>query len=93
MPPFDFDPLDDSKASMPELENFDTPETDREHQQKRVVIRIDYDLCEATGVCAEVCPETVLEHVNGHTSVINADKCTECWLCVENCISGAIEIG
>ena len=57
-----------------------------------MVVTIDYDLCEATGVCAEVCPEDVLEHDNGRTNVINAAACTRCWICVDNCVSGAIEI-
>ena len=85
-------PFDDNSSSVSELDNVDDGDTGRQLGQGAVV-RIDYDLCEATGVCAEVCPEDVLEHVNGNTRVIAPQKCTECWLCVENCVSGAIEIG
>ncbi len=60
---------------------------------QRTVIRIDYDICENTAVCSEVCPENVLEPGRGHTLVVKPEACTECWICVENCVSGAIEIG
>jgi Fe-S-cluster-containing hydrogenase component 2 len=43
-------------------------------------------------VCAQVCPEDVFEHEDGVTRVVQAQACTECWTCVENCASGAIEI-
>jgi NAD-dependent dihydropyrimidine dehydrogenase PreA subunit len=93
MSPFDCDPFDDAKPSMPELEKIETDDQDRTNQFTGAGIKIDFDLCEATGVCAEVCPEDVLEHINGNTKVIAAQKCTECWICIENCVSGAIEIG
>jgi NAD-dependent dihydropyrimidine dehydrogenase PreA subunit len=57
----------------------------------RVVI--DPELCESTGVCADVCPEAVFEHENGTTRVVNPQACTNCWICVDHCVSGAIEIG
>ena len=55
-------------------------------------VRIDDDLCERTGCCAMVCPENVLEFDRAQPRVINAAACTNCWLCVDNCVSGAIEI-
>ena len=60
-------------------------------QGGKPTIRIDYDLCEDSGTCYQVCPEDVIE-MRGHATVAAAEKCTECWLCVENCASGAIEI-
>lgn len=60
---------------------------------KQTVIRIDYDICEDSGVCTEVCPEDVLTLRGGHTRIDKPEACTECWICVENCVSGAIEIG
>jgi MinD superfamily P-loop ATPase len=59
----------------------------------RSVVRIDYDVCDTSGVCAMVCPEEVLEFKEGHTHIVKPAACTECWICVENCVSGAIEIG
>jgi NAD-dependent dihydropyrimidine dehydrogenase PreA subunit len=57
-----------------------------------MAIQINYDLCEASGVCAIVCPEDVMEYENGRISIINQPACTDCWICVENCTAGAIEI-
>lgn len=88
---FDFDPLDDTPTV--DDNKIDTQESAADRQAATAVIRIDFDLCEATGVCVEICPEDVLEEVDGSPRVIKAEACTECWLCVENCVSGAIEIG
>ena len=68
------------------------PRFDREEGCPVAVIIIDYELCEASGVCADVCPDDVFAHTNGRTEVINADVCSLCWKCVESCSSGAIEI-
>ena len=55
-------------------------------------VKIDYDLCETTAVCSEVCPEDVLEFSERRTLVVAPEACTNCWICVDNCVSGAIEI-
>lgn len=57
-----------------------------------MAITIDHDLCETTGACAMVCPEDVIELVDGKPIIVNALGCTNCWICVENCPSGAIEL-
>lgn len=92
MSEFEFDPGDGSLPELPELDRIDTQDAAGEVPQRQAVVRIDHDLCEATGVCAAVCPEDVLEHARGHTKVVRPEACTECWICVENCVSGAIEI-
>jgi len=89
---FEFDPADDAQNPS-EHNKIDTQESAVDRQRSSAVIRIDFDFCEATGVCAEVCPEDVLEAENGSPRVVKAEACTECWICVENCVSGAIEIG
>jgi len=57
-----------------------------------MAISIDYDLCESTGVCAVVCPEDVFEHRDGQTRLVNPEACIACWICVEHCASGALEL-
>jgi NAD-dependent dihydropyrimidine dehydrogenase PreA subunit len=56
-----------------------------------MTIRIDEETCEKSGVCAAVCPEDVLEFV-GKPVIVDGPGCTNCWICVEHCASGAIEI-
>lgn len=57
-----------------------------------MAIRIDYDSCDNAATCEAVCPEDVFEVGVGKVTIINARACTECWVCVDNCTSGAIEI-
>lgn len=57
-----------------------------------MAITIDTDQCEATGACALVCPEDVLDFSDGRPTIINKLACTTCWKCVESCVSGAIEL-
>jgi MinD superfamily P-loop ATPase len=89
---FNNDSFDDSVPTLPGLERIDTQETANERQQKGAVIRIDYDLCDETGACAMVCPEDVIAKEHSYPTVVDPRACTECWICVENCPSGAIEI-
>ena len=89
---FDSDPDGSNVPSFPGQNKIDTQESAGDRQQRGATVRIDYDLCEATGVCADVCPEDVLEHDDGSTKVVDQGACTECWFCVENCTSGAIEV-
>jgi NAD-dependent dihydropyrimidine dehydrogenase PreA subunit len=89
---FDFDPTHDDKPSPHELDRIDTHESAGERLGQYVSIKIDYDLCDDTGACVMVCPEDVLESSGGHTRVVRPEACTECWLCVENCPLGAIDL-
>jgi NAD-dependent dihydropyrimidine dehydrogenase PreA subunit len=91
---FEFEMPPDGPTEGPGLDKIVSEDEVGEHIAKQApLVRITYDLCEETGVCAEVCPESVLESRGGHTTVVNPEACTECWICVENCVSGAIEVG
>jgi len=57
-----------------------------------MAVTIDFDLCESTGCCSMVCPEDVLTHENGRTEIVDQKSCTSCWICVDNCIAGAIDV-
>lgn len=47
--------------------------------------------CFGCGLCAEECPLSAIEMVDGLPNV-NADACVGCGLCASNCPAGAIEI-
>lgn len=55
-------------------------------------VKIDYEACEDNRFCFEVCPEDVFALRNSKIVVDNADTCTMCWLCVNNCPTGAVTI-
>jgi NAD-dependent dihydropyrimidine dehydrogenase PreA subunit len=74
------------------MERIDSHEAPDRRGPSDAAVRIDYDLCEDTGACTELCPEDVFERSGGHPRVVRPEACTECWICVENCVSGAIEI-
>jgi len=90
--PFDPEALDDEIPALPAADRIDRQDTATD-LARRPVVRVDANICEQTGVCAQVCPEDVFEDNDGHIYVVRPENCTECWVCVENCVSGAIEIG
>lgn len=57
-----------------------------------VDVKIDYSQCETSGFCLEVCPEDVFELRGIKMVVARAENCTECWLCVKNCPTGAVSL-
>ena len=56
------------------------------------IVRINYNECEDSRFCIELCPEDVFEIVSGKVRVTKDDDCTGCYLCVENCPTGAVSI-
>jgi ferredoxin len=89
----DDDSSEDQTSLLTDIDKIDREDSASERSQKAPVVRIDYDLCENSGVCVQVCPEDVIETRAGHSVIVQPAKCTECWICVENCASGAVEIG
>ena len=57
-----------------------------------VEVTIDRDACENNQFCFEVCPEEVFEIRNQLVVVVRPENCTSCWLCVQNCPTGAVSI-
>ena len=90
---YDYDDDGDQGNLLTDIDKIDRLESANERGRTTPLIRIDYNLCENSGVCAQVCPEDVIETRNGQSVITRPDKCTECWICVENCASGAVEIG
>ena len=87
---FEFE-LPSASEGPPEFDKIERQ--DERGQKKQVVVRIDYDLCDNSAACTMVCPEDVLDAGKGHPIIAKPEACTECWICVENCGSGAIDIG
>jgi NAD-dependent dihydropyrimidine dehydrogenase PreA subunit len=54
-------------------------------------IKVDYDLCDGSGDCVEVCPTAVYELVDNKSTAPEIDECIECCACVEACPQNAIE--
>ena len=57
------------------------------------------DWCKGCGFCIEFCTKEVLAAAPGFNQkgyhppvVVKAEACTSCWICVDNCVSGAVEI-
>jgi ferredoxin len=89
---FDFEEFDNQGPESTELERIDTQETARDQKTTASPIKIDLDACDDTGACVLVCPEDVIEAVNHRSAIVRPEACTECWICVENCPSAAIEM-
>jgi MinD superfamily P-loop ATPase len=91
---FEFDPFAGGLPTLPEVDKIERQDDSGSARDgSQIPVRIDHDLCDDTGVCSQVCPEDVIESRNGHSTVVKPEACTECWICVENCVSGAIDIG
>ncbi len=89
----EFDPPDTIDLTSPGLNRIDSTDDARDRGNgKACPIRIDYDICDDTGACVLICPEDVIERVNNLSTIVRGEACTECWLCVENCSSAAVEM-
>lgn len=55
-------------------------------------VKIDYETCENNEFCYDVCPEDVFDKQTSRIVVARPDSCSGCWLCVNNCPTGAVTI-
>ncbi len=62
-----------------------------ESEEIGCIIKVDYDLCQGSGECIEVCPTEVYELVDEKATAPNIDECIECCACVEACPYDAIK--
>ncbi|MHA1960510.1 MAG: 4Fe-4S dicluster domain-containing protein [Candidatus Thorarchaeota archaeon] len=61
-----------------------------------MIWKVDNDLCNACGTCADVCPVDPTLYVVTENAVYQVDReeeCTECWACSDSCPEGAISEG
>jgi len=56
------------------------------------LVQVDRDKCEGCGECADTCPSSVLEMVDGKAEVTSPDECLGCESCVSVCPSGAVTV-
>ena len=56
----------------------------------RKIIRIDEDLCDGCGLCAEACHEGAIEMVDGKAKLVRENFCDGFGDCLPACPAGAI---
>ena len=56
----------------------------------RTVIQIDESKCNGCGICADACPQEVIEISGGTAEVVNEESCIACGDCLEECPMGSI---
>jgi ferredoxin len=59
---------------------------------KRSIIRIDEDLCDGCGQCAEACPEGAIQIIDGKARLVSEIFCDGLGACIGDCPAGAISI-
>lgn len=52
---------------------------------------IKEDDCSGCGICADACPNGVIELIEDRAAPVNEDECDACATCMEECPMGAIE--
>ena len=57
-----------------------------------VEIKIDLSKCDGCGVCADNCPASVYEIVDGKSKAVNPGECLVCLACETQCPNSAIQV-
>ena len=57
-----------------------------------VEIKIDLSKCDGDGTCADVCPVSVFEIVDGKSKAVNVSECLVCRACETQCPNSAIQV-
>jgi NAD-dependent dihydropyrimidine dehydrogenase PreA subunit len=57
------------------------------HEDRRLRIALDTDLCEGVGACEDVCPTDVfdVDRVHGSATLSRAEFCVQCGACIVQC--------
>jgi ferredoxin len=59
---------------------------------KRNIIRIDEDLCDGCGQCANACPEGAIQIIDGKARLVSEIYCDGLGACIGDCPTGAISV-
>ena len=59
---------------------------------ERQIIRIDEELCDGCGLCAEGCPEGALQIIDGKARLVSEITCDGLGACIGDCPQGAIRV-
>ncbi len=59
---------------------------------ERQIIRIDEDLCDGCGLCAQGCPEGALQMIDGKARLVSEITCDGLGACIGECPRGAITL-
>jgi len=65
-----------------------------EARKTPAVITINEEWCKGCGICIEFCPKACLgaSGIEGKATVVAADQCIKCMLCVIRCPDFAIDV-
>jgi NAD-dependent dihydropyrimidine dehydrogenase PreA subunit len=55
-------------------------------------LKLNPERCTGCGICLEICPQEVLNSVDGRIGIRDRDACMECGACSRNCPTGAIAV-
>ena len=57
-----------------------------------IMVEVDKDKCTGCEECINICPQEVVDLVDGKSEPTRADECVDCQSCVEACPESAITV-